>query len=281
MLEEEVVSGYDKSKYVTERVWVTGRDGARIPVSLFHRKDWRKDGKGALFQYAYGSYGGSQDPKFAEYTVSLADREMVYAIAHVRGGQEMGRYWYDQGRRHNKINTINDFIDVTRGLVAQGYAKQGRVAALGGSGGGFLMGAVANMAPADYGVIIAMVPYVDAVTTMMDPSIPLVTREYDEWGNPQHKEDYEYLLRVSPYDNVREQAYPAMYVGSGLWDSQVQYYEPTKWVAKLRANKTDTHPLLLRMNMEAGHGGASGRFRQLDSQSEHLSFAISQLGADR
>jgi oligopeptidase B len=193
----------------------------------------------------------------------------------------MGRAWYDQGRRHNKINTIHDFIDVTRGLVAQGYAKQGRVAALGGSGGGFLMGNVANMAPADYGAIIAMVPFVDAVTTMLDPSIPLVTREYDEWGNPQLKEDYEYMLRVSPYDNVRKQGYPAMYIGSGLWDSQVQYYEPTKWVAKLRAEKTDTHPLLLRMNMEAGHGGASGRFRQLDSQSEYLSFAISQLGVDR
>jgi len=281
LLKQEVVSGYDKSKYVTERVWVTGRDGTRIPVSLFHRKEWRKDGNGALFQYAYGSYGGSQDPRFTGYAVSLADRGMVYAIAHVRGGQEMGRAWYDQGRRHNKINTIHDFIDVTRGLVAQGYAKQGRVAALGGSGGGFLMGNVANMAPADYGAIIAMVPFVDAVTTMLDPSIPLVTREYDEWGNPQLKEDYDYMLRVSPYDNVRKQAYPAMYIGSGLWDSQVQYYEPTKWVAKLRAEKTDTHPLLLRMNMEAGHGGASGRFRQLDSQSEYLSFAISQLGVDR
>lgn len=281
LLKQEVVSGYDKSNYVTERAWVTGREGTRIPVSLFHRKEWRKDGQSALFQYAYGSYGGSQDAKFTAYAVSLADRGILYAIAHVRGGQEMGSSWYAQGRRHNKINTINDFIDVTRGLVAQGYAKQGRVAALGGSGGGFLMGNVANMAPADYAAIIAMVPFVDAVTTMLDPSIPLVTREYDEWGNPQLKEDYDYMLRVSPYDNVRKQAYPAMYVGSGLWDSQVQYYEPTKWVAKLRANKTDTHPLVLRMNMEAGHGGASGRFRQSDSQAEYLSFAISQLGVDR
>jgi len=277
-LKQKVVSGYVSSRYVTERVWVKARDGSRIPVSLLHRKDWKKDGKGALFQYAYGAYAYSVDAKFMSYPVSLVDRGMVFAIAHIRGGQEMGRSWYDQGHLFEKQNTFTDFIDVTRGLVAQGFAASDRVAALGGSGGGTLMGAIANMAPRDYRVILAIVPYVDAVTTMLDPTIPLVTREYDEWGNPNRKKDYDYMLTWSPYDNVGRHPYPAMYVYTGLWDSQVQYYEPTKWVAKLRADRTDDNPLVFRINMQGGHGGASGRFQQVDSQAEYLTFALWELG---
>jgi oligopeptidase B len=278
VLKDKTVPGYDHTQYQTERVWVTARDGSRIPVSVLRRKDWRKDGKGALLQYAYGAYAYSVDARFFDYAISLADRGVVFAVAHVRGGQEMGRSWYDQGHLFQKMNTFTDFIDVTRGLVAQGYAAKDRVVALGGSGGGTLMGAVANMAPGDYKAILAIVPYVDAVTTMLDPTIPLVTREYDEWGNPHKKSDYEYMLKWSPYDNVRAQSYPALYVFTGLWDSQVQYYEPTKWVAKLRATKTDDHPLVLRINMQGGHGGASGRYQQIDARAEYLAFALAQLG---
>jgi oligopeptidase B len=278
VLQDKRLQGYDPRQYTTERVWVTGRDGARIPVSLMHRKDWHKDGQGALLQYAYGAYDYAVDPKFFDYAVSLADRGMVFAIAHVRGGNELGRDWYDQGHLLQKMNTFNDFVDVTRGLVAQGYANRDRVAALGGSGGGTLMGGIANMAPQDYRVILAIVPFVDALTTMLDPSIPLVTREYDEWGNPNRKNEYDYMLKWSPYDNVRRQGYPALFVYTGLWDSQVQYYEPAKWVARLRANKTDDHPLVFRINMQGGHGGASGRLQKVDSQAEYLGFALSQLG---
>jgi oligopeptidase B len=277
-LKREMINGYDGSRYVTERVWVRARDGARIPVSLLHDKDWKKDGKGALLQLAYGAYGGAVDATFKSYAISLADRGVVFAIAHVRGGDEMGRSWYDQGHLFNKMNTFTDFIDVTRGLVAQGFAAGDRVAALGGSGGGTLMGAVANMAPQDYRVILAIVPYVDAVTTMLDPTIPLVTREYDEWGNPNHKKEYDYMLTWSPYDNVGRHPYPAMYVYTGLWDSQVQYYEPAKWVAKLRANRTDHNPLVFRINMQGGHGGASGRFQHADSEAEYFTFALWELG---
>ena len=226
-LKTKVLPGYDPSQYTVERVWVSARDGARVPVSLLHRKDWKKDGRGGLLQYAYGAYGASVDVRFMDYAISLVDRGVVFAIAHIRGGQDMGRAWYDQGHLFHKMNTFTDYIDVTRGLVAQGFAAKDRVIALGGSAGGTLMGAVANMAPSDYRAILAIVPYVDAVTTMLDASIPLVTREYDEWGDPNKKKDYEYMLSWSPYDNVGPHAYPAMYVYTGLWDSQVQYYEPT------------------------------------------------------
>lgn len=278
VLKVQPVPGYNKADYVTERVWATARDGTEIPVSLFYRKGFRKDGTAALFQYAYGSYGASTDPALTNYAVSLADRGMVFALAHIRGGQEMGRAWFDDGHLLHKKNSFTDFIDVTRYLVAQGYAAKGRVAAMGGSAGGLLMGAVANMAPQDYRVIIAQVPFVDIVTTMLDASIPLTTGEYDQWGNPAEKKYYDYMLSYSPYDNVAAQAYPALFVGSGLWDSQVQYYEPTKWVAKLRAAKTDANPLLFRVNMEAGHGGKSGRFERYHQQAEYLAFALDQLG---
>ena len=281
MLKVQPVIGYDPANYATERVWITARDGKRVPVSLAYRKGFVKDGKAAMLQYAYGSYGISSDPALNGATISLLDRGMVYAIAHIRGGQEMGRAWYDDGHLLNKRNTFTDFIDVTRGLVAQGYAAKGRVAALGGSAGGLLMGAVANMAPQDYRVIIAQVPFVDVVTTMLDESIPLTTNEFDEWGNPKQKPFYDYMLSYSPYDNVAARAYPAMFVGTGLWDSQVQYYEPTKWVQKLRKLKTDAEPVVLRVNMEAGHGGKSGRFQRYHDTAEYDAFMLDRLGVEK
>ncbi|RYE72432.1 MAG: S9 family peptidase, partial [Oxalobacteraceae bacterium] len=278
LLKQQPVIGYDSGKYVTERVWVTARDGVKVPVSLVYRQGFKKDGTAALFQYAYGSYGMSMDPAFNLPAISLLDRGVVYAIAHIRGGQEMGRQWYDDGKLLHKKNTFTDFIDVTRGLVAQGYAAKDRVAASGGSAGGLLMGAVANMAPQDYRVMVAQVPFVDVVTTMLDASIPLTTNEYDEWGNPEKKAYYDYMLSYSPYDNVTRQAYPALFVGTGLWDSQVQYWEPAKWVAKLRDDNTGTQPVVFRTNMEAGHGGKSGRFRRYRELAESYAFVLDQLG---
>lgn len=274
------VPGYDPTKYTTERLWATARDGTRIPVSIVYAKGVKRDGTAPLFQYAYGSYGISTDPAVDPGRIGLLDRGVVYAIAHIRGGQEMGRGWYDDGHLLNKRNSFTDFIDVTRFLVANKYAAKGRVAALGGSAGGLLMGGVANMAPEDYKVIIAQVPFVDVVTTMLDASIPLTTFEYDEWGNPAQKQYYDYMLSYSPYDNVTAKAYPALYVGTGLWDSQVQYYEPTKWVAKLRELKTDSNPLVFRVNMEAGHGGKSGRFERYRQNAEWQAFLLQQLGVN-
>ena len=269
---------FDPANYGTERVWAPARDGTQIPVSLVYRKGFQRNGTAAMLQYGYGSYGSSTDPAWSPTIPSLLDRGMVYAIAHVRGGQEMGRAWYDQGHLLNKKNSFTDFIDVTRYLTSQGYAAKDRVAAMGGSAGGLLMGAVANMAPQDYRVIINQVPFVDVVTTMLDASIPLTTNEYDEWGNPAQRQFYDYMLSYSPYDQIRPQAYPAMFIGTGLWDSQVQYYEPAKYVARLRATKTDSNPLLFRVNMEAGHGGKSGRFRRYRSIAEYYAFMLSQLG---
>lgn len=278
LLKQQPVPGYDPSNYVTERLWATARDGTKIPVSVVYKKGFKKDGTAALLQYGYGSYGASTDPTFNLQAVSLLDRGMVYAIAHIRGGQEMGRGWYDDGHLFNKKNTFTDFIDVTEYLVKQGYAAPGRVAAHGGSAGGLLMGAVANMAPQDYRVIIAQVPFVDVVTTMLDESIPLTTNEFNEWGNPKDPKYYAYMLSYSPYDNVARKAYPAMFVSTGLWDSQVQYYEPTKWVARLRDRKTDNNPLVFRINMEAGHGGKSGRFQRYRDTAEFYAFMLSELG---
>lgn len=277
-LKQQPVLGYDPSQYTTERVWVTARDGAKVPVSLVYRNGFRKDGTAALYQYAYGSYGMSMDPGFSSTVVSLLDRGVVYAIAHIRGGEEMGRAWYENGKLLHKQNTFNDFVDVTRELVRQGYAAKDRVAASGGSAGGLLMGAVANQAPQDYRVMVAQVPFVDVVTTMLDASIPLTTNEYDEWGNPEQREYYDYMLKYSPYDNVTRQAYPAMFVGTGLWDSQVQYWEPAKWVARLRDDNTGTHPIVFRTNMEAGHGGKSGRFQRYHELAEAYAFVLDQLG---
>ena len=278
LLKRDPVLNYDSGKYVTERLWATARDGTRIPVSLVYRRGFEKNGHAALLQYAYGSYGLSMDPGFNLPVVSLLDRGMVYAIAHIRGGQEMGRKWYDDGRLLHKQNTFTDFIDVTDVLVAQGYAARERVAAHGGSAGGLLMGAIANMAPEKYRVLLSQVPFVDVVTTMLDASIPLTTNEYDEWGNPAQPQYYDYMLTYSPYDNLRAQAYPAMFIGTGLWDSQVQYWEPAKYVARLRDLDTSPLPVLLRTNLEAGHGGKSGRFRRYRELSEMYAFLLDQLG---
>ncbi|WP_394539707.1 S9 family peptidase [Lysobacter enzymogenes] len=277
LLKRQPVIGYDPDKYVTERFWATARDGVKVPVSVVYKKGFQKNGKAALLQYAYGSYGISSDPGFSGTNVSLLDRGMVYAIAHIRGGQEMGRQWYDNGKLFKKQNTFNDFVDVTQALVEAGYAAPDRVAAYGGSAGGLLMGAISNMAPDKYRVILSQVPFVDVVTTMLDASIPLTTNEYDEWGNPEKKAYYEYMLSYSPYDNLKRQAYPAMFVGTGLWDSQVQYWEPAKYVARLRTLDTGTFPVLFRTNMDAGHGGKSGRFRRYREQSEMFAFMIDQL----
>jgi oligopeptidase B len=273
-----VLGGFDAANYRTELVWAPARDGARIPVSLVYRTGLRRDGSAPMLQYAYGSYGATMDPAFSVARVSLLDRGFVYALAHVRGGQEMGRRWYEDGRLLRKKNTFTDFIDVTRFLVKEGYADGGRVSAMGGSAGGLLMGAVANMAPKDYRAIVAQVPFVDVVTTMLDESIPLTTNEFDEWGDPRKKEYYDYMLSYSPYDNVARQDYPAMLVTTGLHDSQVQYWEPAKWVARLRARRTGSNPLLYRTTMEAGHGGKSGRFQRFREIAEEYAFILDQSG---
>ncbi len=278
-LKQQPVPGYDASQYVTERVWAPARDGkTKIPVTLVYRKGFAKDGSAPLLQYGYGSYGASMDPGFSATNVSLLDRGVVYALAHIRGGQELGRKWYEDGKLFNKINTFTDFIDVTDFLVKEGYAAPDRVAAFGGSAGGLLMGAIANMAPEKYNVILSQVPFVDVVTTMLDPSIPLTTNEYDEWGNPEEKAYYDYIATYSPYDKLEAKAYPAMFVGTGLWDSQVQYWEPAKYVARLRDLNTSDRPVVFRTNMEAGHGGKSGRFRQFRERAEMFAFMLDQLG---
>jgi oligopeptidase B len=275
---DPVLGNFDALDYATEFLFVEARDGATIPVSLLFRKGFARDSTAPLLQYAYGSYGLSIDPSFSSARLSLIERGFVYAIAHVRGGQEMGRAWYDQGRLLHKKNTFNDFIDVTHALVSQGYGAPDKIFAMGGSAGGLLMGAIANMSPQDYRGIVAQVPFVDVLTTMLDDSIPLTTNEYDEWGNPSDKEQYEYMLSYSPYDNVGKQNYPAMLVTTGLWDSQVQYYEPVKWVAKLRALKTDRNSLLLHVEMEAGHGGKAGRFQRYREIAMEYAFVLSELG---
>jgi len=275
---DPVVGSFDPANYRTEFLFAMARDGTRIPVSLVYRNGLARDGSAPLLQYAYGAYGLSTDPSFSSARLSLIDRGFIYAIAHVRGGQEMGRAWYDNGRKLHKMNSFADFIDVTRHLVAERYAAKDKVFAMGGSAGGLLMGAIANLSPDDYHGIVAQVPFVDVVTTMLDDSIPLTTNEYDEWGNPNEREDYGYMLSYSPYDNVRAQGYPAMFVTTGLWDSQVQYYEPAKWIAKLRALKTDPTPVFLHVDMEAGHGGKSGRFQRYREIAMEYAFVLGQAG---
>jgi oligopeptidase B len=276
---DAVLGDFDPAHYITELAWATARDGARVPVSLLYRRGTPRDGSAPLYQYAYGAYGLSTDPSFRVTALPLVDRGFVYAIAHVRGGQELGRAWYDAGRLLAKRNTFTDFVDVTRCLVEGRYADPRRVFGMGGSAGGLLVAAVANLAPLEYRALIAHVPFVDVVTTMLDDSIPLTTNEYDEWGNPAaSREVYDYMLSYSPYDNVRAQGYPAMLVTTGLWDSQVQYFEPAKWVARLRALKTDSHPLVFRTNMEAGHGGKSGRYQRYREIAEEYAFVLEQAG---
>lgn len=258
--QQEVLGGYDADLYVTERLWATAEDGTLVPIGVLRHRDTPTDGTAPLLVYAYGSYGYSMDDAFSPLIFNLVNRGFIYAIAHIRGGQEMGRHWYEDGKLSKKKNTFTDFIDCTKHLIAQGYADPSRVYARGGSAGGLLIGAVANMAPQLYHGMIADVPFVDVITTMLDESIPLTTSEYDEWGNPNERPFYDYMLSYSPYDNVRAQNYPHMLVTTGLHDSQVQYWEPAKWVARLRQKKTDDNLLLLYTEMHAGHGGSSGRY---------------------
>ncbi|MEL6918581.1 MAG: S9 family peptidase, partial [Bacteroidota bacterium] len=273
--EQEVLGGkYDKENYTSQRVWATARDGSKIPISLVYHKDTELDGEAPLFQYGYGSYGSTSDPYFSTVRLSLLDRGFVYAIAHVRGGEYLGRPWYEEGKLLKKKNTFTDFIDCSKYLIANKYTSAEHLYAYGGSAGGLLMGAIVNMDPGLYNGVIAAVPFVDVITTMLDESIPLTTGEYDEWGNPNNKEYYDYMKSYSPYDNVKAQNYPHMYVSTGLHDSQVQYWEPAKWVAKLREFKTDDNLLFLDTNMEAGHGGASGRFQALKETAKEYAFIL-------
>ena len=276
---EPVEGGFDPARYLTEFVMAPARDGACVPVSLLYRRDVRRDGTAPVYQYAYGAYGLSQDPSFRATVLSLVDRGFVYALAHVRGGQELGRPWYDDGRMLAKRHSFDDFVDVTRHLVREGYADPARVCAAGGSAGGLLVGAIANLAAAEYRALVAHVPFVDIVTTMLDDDIPLTSNEYDEWGNPAaERAVYDYLLSYSPYDNVRAQGYPAMLVTTGLHDSQVQYWEPAKWVARLRSLRTDDRLLVLHTNFDTGHGGKSGRFQRYREIAEEYAFLLDQTG---
>jgi oligopeptidase B len=272
--EQEVVGGYDRQQYRSERRLATAADGTRVPISIVYRRDFKQDGSGPLLLYGYGSYGLSLDPEFDSSSLSLLDRGFAYAIAHVRGGQEFGREWYEDGRLLHKMNTFTDFIACAKELVAAGYTSPPHLYAIGGSAGGLLMGAVVNMRPDLFHGICAAVPFVDVVTTMLDESIPLTTGEYDEWGNPNEKRYYDYMLSYSPYDNVRAQDYPAMLVTTGLHDSQVQYWEPAKWVARLRDVRTGDGPILLHTDMEAGHSGASGRFRRHKDTAREYAFLL-------
>jgi oligopeptidase B len=275
---DEVLGGYDPNRYAVERVYATARDGTRIPISMVYRKGLRRDGKRPLLLYAYGSYGATTEPTFSSARFSLIDRDFTFAIAHVRGGQEMGRSWYDDGKMLFKLNTFTDFIDVGEHLVREGYTSRALMAANGGSAGGLLMGVVANMAPDLFRVIVADVPFVDVINTMLDASIPLTAQEWEQWGNPTIREQYDYMMRYSPYDNVERKDYPRMLVISGINDSRVAYWEPTKWVARLRATKTDNNPLLLRMHMGAGHGGASGRYERFRETAFRYAFIVDQIG---
>ncbi len=275
---QEVVGGYNPEEYYTERLYAKVRDGAKVPISLVYRKGLVKDGKAPLFLYGYGSYGDSEDPRFSSVRLSLLDRGFVYAIAHIRGGQEMGRYWYEDGKLLKKKNTFTDFIDCGEHLIAENLTNPDRLFAMGGSAGGLLMGAVVNMRPDLFKGVIAAVPFVDVITTMLDESIPFTTSEYDEWGNPNIKEYYDYILSYSPYDNVEAKNYPALLVTTGLHDSQVQYWEPAKWVAKLRELKTDDKPLLLHTQMGTGHSGKAGRFERYRVTALEYAFILSLIG---
>jgi oligopeptidase B len=276
--EQEVPGGYDKTQYVTERLWATAKDGRKIPISIVYKKGFQKNGQGNLLQYAYGSYGSSTDPYFSVARLSLLDRGFAFAIAHIRGGQEMGRYWYEEGRLLKKKNTFTDFVDCSEYLIKEKWTSPAHLFANGGSAGGLLMGAVVNLRPDLYRGVVAAVPFVDVVTTMLDESIPLTTGEFEEWGNPKKKVYYDYMKSYSPYDNITKKTYPNLLVTTGLHDSQVQYWEPAKWVAKIRTLKTGNNLLLLHTNMDAGHGGASGRFSRLKEIARDYAFILDLVG---
>lgn len=277
--EQEVLGNkFNKKNYISERIWATARDGVKIPMSIVYKKGTKLDGTSPLLQYAYGSYGSTIDPSFSSVRLSLLDRGFIYAIAHIRGGEYLGRDWYENGKLLTKLNTFYDFIDCSKHLIAQKYTSSKHLYASGGSAGGLLMGAIINMNPELYNGVLAAVPFVDVVTTMLDDTIPLTTGEYDEWGNPNELEYYNYMKSYSPYDNVVAKKYPNMLVTTGLHDSQVQYWEPAKWVAKLRDLKTDQNKLLLFTDMDAGHGGASGRFESLKEVALEYAFLLDLEG---
>jgi oligopeptidase B len=275
---QEVVGGYNPEEYVTERLYATVRDGVKVPISVVYKKGTPKSAETPLLLYAYGSYGNSMDAAFSSTRLSLLNRGFIYALAHIRGGQEMGRQWYEDGKMFKKKNTFNDFIDCAEFLIKEKFTSPAHLFAEGGSAGGLLMGAISNMRPDLWRGIIADVPFVDVVTTMLDESIPLTTNEFDEWGNPKNKDSYDYMKSYSPYDNVEKKAYPNMLITTGLHDSQVQYFEPAKWIARLRTHKTDKNVLLLKTNMEAGHGGASGRFDYLKEIALQFAFMFALEG---
>ena len=278
---DRVLGGFSSDNYRSKRMMITARDGKKVPVSLAWHKGTQLDGSAPALIYSYGSYGSSTDPWFRNSIVSLLDRGFVYVIAHIRGGQEMGRTWYEDGRLMNKKNTFTDFIDVTKALQKIPVINPGKTYAMGGSAGGLLMGAVVNMAPGLYHGVVAAVPFVDVVTTMLDESIPLTTGEFNEWGNPKNKDAYEYMLSYSPYDQVSAQDYPNIMVTTGLHDSQVQYFEPAKWVARLRDRRTDSNKLIMHTNMDAGHGGASGRYRRYRETAQEFAFLAGLAGLER
>ena len=277
--EQEVLGGkFDKNNYESKRIWVTARDGKKVAVSIVHRKDTKLGKDTPLLLYAYGSYGSTIPDGFSTTRLSLLDRGFVYALAHIRGSQYLGRQWYEDGKLFNKMNTFTDFVDCSKYLIENNYTSADHLYAMGGSAGGLLMGAVVNKNPELYNGVVAAVPFVDVVTTMLDETIPLTTFEYDEWGNPNEKEYYDYMLSYSPYDNVTKQKYPNMLITTGLHDSQVQYYEPAKWLAKLRAHKMDNNLLVMHTDMESGHGGASGRFNALKDTARDYGFLLEMEG---
>lgn len=276
--QQAVLGGFVASDYRSERVYATARDGVKVPISIVYHKDFKKDGQQPLLLYGYGSYGASMDPSFGFARLSLLNRGMAFAIAHIRGGEEMGRHWYENGKLLNKKNTFYDFIDCGKYLIEHQYVAKDQLFAMGGSAGGLLMGAVINMEPQLWRGVVAAVPFVDVINTMLDETIPLTTGEFDEWGNPKDEKFYHYIKSYSPYDQVEAKEYPAMLVTTGLHDSQVQYWEPAKWVAKLRVYKTDHNPLLLHTNMDAGHGGASGRFARLKEVAREYAFLLDLAG---
>lgn len=279
--EQEVLGGYNKANYTTERLFATAKDGTKIPISIVYKKGYKKDGNSPLLLYAYGSYGNSIDATFSSTRLSLLDRGFAFAIAHIRGGQEMGRQWYEDGKMMKKKNTFTDFIDAGVYLVKEKYTSPKHLYAQGGSAGGLLMGAIVNMKPELWNGVISQVPFVDVVNTMMDETIPLTTNEYDEWGNPANKEAYFYMKSYSPYENIEKKKYPNILVTTGLHDSQVQYFEPAKWVAKLRDLKTDKNVLLLKTDMAYGHGGASGRFDYLKDTALVYAFMFKLEGINK
>jgi oligopeptidase B len=281
VLSRDFDSKFDKNNYQEERIWSTATDGAKVPISMVYRKGMKKEGANPTLLYGYGSYGVTMDCHFSSVRLSLLDRGFIFAIAHIRGGEDLGRPWYENGKLLKKKNTFTDFIDCSKFLISEKYTSPSHLYAEGGSAGGLLMGAIVNISPELYHGVLAQVPFVDVVTTMLDETIPLTTGEYDEWGNPNVKKYYDYMLSYSPYDNVTTQNYPNMYIATGLHDSQVQYWEPAKWVAKLRVLKTDNNQLYLDTNMDAGHGGASGRYEAIKEIAKEYSFLLDLEGIKR